>query len=66
MNDNNNSSSGSSSAGIGFCSVLGIVFIVLKLIGKISWSWAWVLAPIWIPAVIWICVFVFLLIVYGR
>jgi hypothetical protein len=38
--------------GLGICDVLGIVFIVLKLLGVIDWSWWWVLAPIWIPVVI--------------
>ena len=28
--------------------LLTIVFIVLKLCGVISWSWLWVLSPIWI------------------
>lgn len=37
-----------SRVGIGFCDILGIVFIVLKLVGVIEWSWVWVLAPIWI------------------
>lgn len=36
-----------SSSGIGFIGLLQIVFIVLKLIGKIDWSWWWVLAPLW-------------------
>ena len=36
-----------SSSGIGFFGLLQIVFIVLKLIGKIDWSWWWVLAPTW-------------------
>jgi hypothetical protein len=35
--------------GIGFFSILTIVFIVLKLVGTIDWSWWWVLAPTWIP-----------------
>lgn len=26
-----------------------ITFIVLKLCGVISWSWWWVLSPLWIP-----------------
>ena len=39
-------------SGISFAGVLAIVFIVLKLTGYISWSWWWVLAPIWIPAAI--------------
>ena len=25
-----------------------IVFIVLKLLNKISWNWIWVLSPVWI------------------
>lgn len=33
-------------------SLLGIVFIVLKLTGVITWSWVWVLAPFWIPLVL--------------
>lgn len=41
-------SSNSSSGGIGFVGLLTIVFITLKLLGKISWSWWWVLSPIWI------------------
>lgn len=48
MSDNSKTSSG----GIGFCSLLTIVFIVLKLLGKITWSWWWVLAPSWIPLAI--------------
>lgn len=38
--------------GLSFGSILGIVFIVLKLIGKIDWSWKWVLSPFWIGAII--------------
>lgn len=45
MKENNN-------GGIGFVGVLTIVFIVLKLLGKIAWSWWWVLSPIWISAIL--------------
>lgn len=41
--------------GIGFCGLLAIVFITLKLAGigaVASWSWWWVLSPLWIPAAI--------------
>lgn len=41
-----------STSSLGFCDVLLIVFIVLKLIGVINWSWVWVLAPLWIPVLI--------------
>ena len=33
------------------------VFIILKLIGAITWSWWWVFSPIWIPLVIGILIF---------
>ena len=43
------SNSGSGGGGIGFCGLLAILFIALKLTGHVQWSWLWVLAPIWIP-----------------
>ena len=36
------------SSGIGLGTLLTIIFVVLKLIGVISWGWIWVLAPLWI------------------
>ena len=50
MRDKNNSTG--TSGGIGFVGVLTIVFIVLKLLGKITWSWWWVLSPMWISAIV--------------
>ncbi len=38
-----------SSSGIGFFSLLELVFIVLKLCGIIHWSWIWVLMPTLFP-----------------
>jgi len=32
--------------------ILALIFITLKLIGTITWSWWWVLSPIWIPIAI--------------
>lgn len=37
-----------SNGGMGLLSVLCLIFIVLKLTGLISWSWWWVLSPLWI------------------
>lgn len=62
MNSNGNNN-GSAAGGIGFCGLLTIAFIVLKLTGVISWSWLWVLAPIWIPAAIVLAVLLVVLIV---
>ena len=50
------SSSSSSSGGIGFTGALAILFIGLKLGGVISWSWLWVLSPLWIPLAIGLAV----------
>jgi hypothetical protein len=41
------SKSKGSSGGVGCLTVVGIVFIILKLVGLIDWSWWWVLAPFW-------------------
>ena len=40
--------SSSSSGGISFTGALTILFIGLKLTNVITWSWWWVLSPIWI------------------
>lgn len=51
MNAKNNNSSAGGMGCLGFLSVLlGVAFIILKLVGVIEWSWVWVLAPIWIYA----------------
>ena len=34
--------------GLGILDVVQIVFIILKLIGVITWSWPVVLIPLWI------------------
>lgn len=43
------SSAQQNTGGIGCGGVLFIVFLVLKLVGVIAWSWWWVTAPLWIP-----------------
>ncbi len=50
--------SSSSSSGIGFFGLLAIVFITLKLLDKIDWSWWWVLAPLWGPVALAVAIFV--------
>ena len=42
------SSSSTSSGGLSFTGALTILFIGLKLTNVITWSWWWVLSPIWI------------------
>lgn len=51
---NNNSTGG----GIGFTGLLTVAFIVLKLTKVITWSWVWVLSPVWISAAIVILILI--------
>lgn len=60
-NNTNNSRSG-----IGFTGLLAIAFIVLKLLGKISWPWVWVLCPLWIVAAIGLIVWLVIVINIWR
>lgn len=51
--------SSNTSSGIGFCGLLAIVFITIKLLNQIAWSWWWVLSPVWIPVVAVLCFIAF-------
>lgn len=64
MNNSNNTTT--ARGGVGFFGLLTLVFIVLKLTGVISWSWCWVLAPLWIPFLICIIIIIVLLLVAWR
>lgn len=37
---------------IGFLGLLTLLFVGLKLTGTIAWSWLWVLAPVWLGALV--------------
>ena len=39
-----------------------IIFLVLKLTKLITWSWVWVLSPLWIAMGIWFILFLVLVI----
>lgn len=40
------------SGGLGIGGVLLIIFVVLKLCGLITWSWLWVLSPLWVSIIL--------------
>jgi hypothetical protein len=50
--ENKNTSTSSYNGGIGFLGLLGLIFITLKLLNIITWSWWLVLLPIYGPFVI--------------
>lgn len=58
MNKNTNSN------GIGFFGLLQLIFITLKLVGVLSWSWLWVLSPTWIGLLLITIIYVIWIILY--
>ena len=57
------SESSNAGGGIGFAGLLAIVFITLKLTGYITWSWWWVLSPLWIPLAFVVTILLFVWVV---
>ena len=55
-----------STNGIGFIELLAIVFITLKLLNVIKWSWLWVLSPIWISFILFIFIVIIVLMVNNK
>jgi hypothetical protein len=54
-----NNTTSQSTGGIGFSGLLTVLFIGLKLTGYVAWSWWWVLAPLWLPISILLCILLF-------
>ena len=50
---------------LGFCSVLTLLFIGLKLTGYITWSWVWVFSPIWILYILGFILYI-IMCIWGR
>lgn len=46
------SETSSYSGGVSFAGLLTVLFIGLKLTGHITWSWLWVLSPLWISVLL--------------
>ena len=64
MSDDRKRSTGSTAGGgIGFCGLLTIAFIVLKLTHVINWSWFWVLSPLIFSVGLVVFILVFLILV---
>lgn len=49
--------------GISFLGLLTIAFILLKLLNEISWSWIWVLSPIWIPVIFYLIISIIMIMI---
>ena len=53
-------------SGLRTSGVLQIIFIVLKLVKVIDWSWWWVFAPTWISAIISVALLSFLYLIEWK
>ena len=51
---------------MGFAEVLTIIFVVMKLLGVVGWSWWLVLLPEIIAAVFYIAVFLFVVLFSAK
>jgi len=47
---------------MGFLTILTLILAALKLTGRLSWPWVWVLAPLWVTGLLFFLVFAFILI----
>ncbi len=52
------------SSGLGFFGAMFLLFLGLKLTGYIDWSWWWIFAPLWGPAV-FVLVVVIIVVVFN-
>lgn len=53
--------SAAAGGGISFSGVLFLIFMTLKLMHVIDWSWWWVTAPLWAPLALVLAFFAFIL-----
>jgi len=44
--------------GPGVLGLLGVAFVILKLMGYIDWSWWWVTLPFWVGLAIFLVIFI--------
>ena len=45
-------------AGLTIGDLILVTFIILKLTGVITWSWIWVLSPLWIGVLLFVIVLI--------
>lgn len=64
--NNNRNNETTATCGIGFPGLLTLLFIGLKLSHVISWSWLWVLSPLWISFGLFILTIIIIMIIVTR
>jgi hypothetical protein len=56
----------SKNSGGSFAAILTLIFITLKLTSYITWSWWWVLGPLWIPITVVLVISLVIAIISGT
>jgi hypothetical protein len=51
---------------ISFLCALFLTFLILKIIGIITWSWWWILSPIWVPIFLGILLIIGVLLILNK
>lgn len=49
---------------VAFFAFLGIIFVILKLFKAVTWSWVWVLSPLWLSTALVIFILLICLIIF--
>ena len=60
----NNSNTTNVNSGISLASVLTVTFVLLKVFGKVDWSWWIVFSPLWISAILVLVLFIVAFAIY--
>lgn len=50
--------------GWGLAIILTLIFIVLQICNIITWTWFWILSPLWIMGIIDILIILFFIIIF--
>jgi hypothetical protein len=51
---------------LGLVGVLTVLFVTLKLLGVIAWSWIWVLAPVWVGFILFIALLILVMVIGSK
>ncbi|MEI0568010.1 hypothetical protein [Brachyspira pulli] len=49
---------------VAFFAFLGIIFVILKLFKAVTWSWVWVLSPLWLSTALVVFILLICLIIF--
>ena len=60
----NNSNTTNVNSGVSLASILTVLFVLLKVFGKVDWSWWTVFSPLWISSILALVLFIVAFAIY--